>query len=96
MTTVDLKPTKIRIDGHCNHDEIGKDIVCAAISTLSEATYNYLLATGNKVSYIDCEGLYIIKMQSLNAQGEAIINSFKKMVDELIKDYPGNIRWRKK
>ena len=55
MTTVELKPNKIKIYGHCYNDEKGKDIVCAAISTLSEATCNFLKATDNKVSYIDCD-----------------------------------------
>lgn len=94
MTTIDIKLDKIRVYGHSGYAPIGKDIVCAAISTLTEATYNYLLATKNKVNKEESNGVYIINLEELNKQGEAIINSFKDMVDDLVKQYPKNIEWR--
>lgn len=42
MTKIDISSKEIRISGHSGYGTYGNDIVCAAISTLSEATYNYL------------------------------------------------------
>lgn len=34
MTKVTMKPGRICIEGHAGYDQIGKDIVCAGVSTL--------------------------------------------------------------
>ena len=95
MTTIDIKEDIIRVYGHSGYAPVGHDIVCAAISTLTEATYNYLVATNNEVNNEESNGVYIIHLVELNKQGNAIINSFKNMVDDLIKQYPKNLEWRK-
>ena len=95
MTTIDFKTDKIRVYGHSGYAPSGQDIVCAAISTLTEATYNYLEATKNKVSKEENNGVFVINLEELNKQGEAIVLSFKDMVDDLIKQYPYYLTWRK-
>lgn len=94
MTTIEVKENSIRVYGHSMYADIGHDIVCAAISTLTEATYNYLLATENKVANEESDGMYTISIESLNKQGKAIINSFIDMVQDLINQYPNNLGWR--
>ena len=66
MTTIEIKEDIIRVYGHSGYAPIGKDIVCAAISTLTEATYNYLVATKNKVNNEESNGVYIIHLEQLN------------------------------
>lgn len=95
MTTIDFKTDKIRVYGHSGYAPIGHDIVCAAISTLTEATYNYLVATKNKVSNEESNGVYVIHLEELNKQGLAIIDSFIEMIQDLIKQYPKYLTWRK-
>lgn len=94
MTTIDVKEDIIRVYGHSGYAPIGKDIVCAAISTLTEATYNYLLATKNQVNNEESNGVYIIHLVEINKQGEAIIRSFIDMIQDLIKQYPKYLKWR--
>lgn len=94
MTTIDVKEDIIRVYGHSGYAPIGKDIVCAAISTLTEATYNYLVATKNQVNNEESNGVYIIHLVELNKQGEAIIRSFIDMIQDLIKQYPKYLKWR--
>lgn len=94
MTTIDMREDIIRVYGHSGYAPIGKDIVCAAISTLIEATYNYLVATKNKVNNEESNGVYIIHIEGLNKQGQAIISSFIDMVQDLINQYPYNVTWR--
>ena len=95
MTTIDIRQDIIRVYGHSGYAPVGKDIVCAAISTLTEATYNYLVATKNKVNNEESNGVYIIHLEELNKQGQAIIESFIDMLQDLINQYPKYIGWRK-
>lgn len=93
MTTIGISDDWIIVKGHSGYAEFGKDIVCAAISVLSEATYNYLVATGNKVAVLDDEdGLYVIRIDKLNESGKNILKSFKEMVDDIASQYPENVR----
>ena len=94
MTTVGINSDWIIVRGHSGYAEPGKDIVCAAISTLTEATYNYLIATDNKVASTDpdAEGLFIIRIDKLNKAGKKIIESFIQMVDDIASQYPENLR----
>lgn len=92
MTIVTLGNGYVEVKGHSGYAEYGKDIVCAAISTLVEATYNYLLATKNKVEKDDDDGLFIIETKEpLNKAGERIFNEFKSMIYDLSIQYPNNI-----
>ena len=94
MTTIEVKETIIRVYGHSGYAPAGHDIVCAAISTLTEATYNYLVATRNKVNNEESNGVYIIHIEELNKQGKAIIESFINMIQDLINQYQKYIKWR--
>ena len=95
MTTIEVKDDKIRVYGHSGYAESGHDIVCAAISTLTEATYNYLVATENEVNNEEYNGGYVINLEKINKQGKAIIDSFISMVQDLINQYPFYLTWRK-
>ena len=92
MTTIRVEDNFIEISGHSGYATVGSDIVCAAISTLSEATYYYLIATKNKAILEEKNAYYKIVLKELNEVGEAIKNEFIKMVDDLAKQYPNNIR----
>lgn len=39
----DYKENKLQICGHAGYDELGKDIVCAAVSTLFYTLYNQMV-----------------------------------------------------
>ena len=92
MTTIGINSDWIVVKGHSGYDTIGKDIVCAAISTLTEATFNYLVATNNKVEKHDGDGLFIIRIDRLNKAGKEIIEAFKEMVKDIESQYPNNVR----
>lgn len=92
MTTIKVSDSFIEVSGHSEYGDYGKDIVCAAISTLSEATYNYLISTKNKAHFEENDGYYKIILEELNEQGIAIKNEFIRMVDELEEEYGENIR----
>lgn len=92
MTTIEVNEEKIIVKGHSGYDKIGKDIVCAAISVLSEATYNYLLAIGNEVEEEEGDAVFIINIKHLNNAGKKIVESFIQMVDDIASQYPEYVR----
>ena len=101
MTTIKITPQEIEVSGHSGYAEIGKDIVCAAISTLTQATYNYLRKTDNLVVLQDSEGYYLIELLKLNYYGSEIIGSYIEMVEDLASQYPlylkiekGRTKWK--
>ena len=91
MTTIKIEEKKIEVQGHSGYAKKGSDIVCAAISTLIEATYNYLKATGNIVKKTTFDGYIFMLIEVINTNGKNIVKSFTEMVDDLIKQYPENI-----
>lgn len=92
MTTIQVSDKQIIIKGHSGYDEPGKDIVCAAISTLSDATYNYLAALGNKVNKVEGDALFVINIEYINNSSRRILGTFIKMVDDIAEQYPENVR----
>jgi uncharacterized protein YsxB (DUF464 family) len=87
MTIIDSNSNFIEVKGHSGYACYGSDIVCAAISTLVESTYNYLKLTNNNVDLEEKEAYFKIILISLNETGKAIINGFNSMIDELITQY---------
>ena len=88
MTSIEIKSEYIEVKGHSGYAPIGSDIVCAAISTLSQATYNYLEATGNDMGVETSDGyLKMIFKSQLNKAGEEILNSFIEMAKDLEGQY---------
>lgn len=92
MTTIKVNEKFIELEGHSGYGTEGNDIVCSAISTLSEATYNYLKCTKNKVRIEEKSAYYKIILEELNEQGKSIINEFITMVDDLESQYSNYIR----
>lgn len=82
-----------KVSGHANYDDYGKDIVCAAVSSIVITSVNLALKLDEpSVKTINKEGL--IETDVLK-QDEVINKVFTNMVDmleELEKDYSKNIK----
>jgi len=92
MTTIEIGTDYIHVFGHSGYAEEGKDIVCAAISVLTESLDRYLKTTENDVSSVEDIGDYTIFFNELNDIGGALISEYIKMADEICKQYPDNVR----
>ncbi len=93
MIKVEVTKKNISIVGHANFDEYGKDIVCAAASSI-------VLTSIEAIASFDIKSIDVIEKQN---KLEIIINKedniTKKLIDnmlnclnELVKKYPKNIR----
>ena len=92
MTTIEVKEDYIHVYGHSGYAEIGHDIVCSAVSTLTESLDRYLRRTENNVESTEAPGEYTIYLNKLNDAGGALIIEYICMIDEISKDYPDNVR----
>lgn len=93
MIKIKITPDEIKIIGHSNYDEYGKDIICASISTLIIYTLNLLDEFANdKINYIVNSGDFYLNLNNLNENQNKIIKLFKLMLEDLASQYPKNIK----
>ena len=83
---------KISILGHAMYDEYGKDIVCAAASSIATTTINgILLLNKDSLSYdVSEKGLEII-INSDDNNTQILITNMINLFKELEEKYPTNI-----
>jgi len=96
MITIDYKKDKIiseiKISGHANFAEFGKDIVCAAVSSIVTTTINNILTLDDKaIKYVDKDG-YILITNKDSQIADKLLNNMLNMLNELAEDYPKNIK----
>lgn len=88
----------IDLSGHADYAEKGKDIVCAAVSSLFFSTANGLMDfTKAKVEvyekrYIDGRGGSMMHVQSLSIESDLLLKSMLSGMIELSKQYQDNIQ----
>ena len=51
------------IKGHADYDVLGKDIVCAAVSSMAITTINNIIALDESIDYEENSGLLIIRVK---------------------------------
>ena len=96
MITVSYKKDKlikeIKISGHANFAESGKDIVCSAVSSIVTTTINGILTLDyDAIEYVDEDG-YILITNKDSQMADKLLNNMLCMLNELEADYPKNIK----
>ena len=86
------KYKKITMTGHAMYDDYGKDIVCAAASSIATTTVNGVLALNKEsLSYeVSDKGLVIEVKDTLNTT-QTLINNMVNLLKDLEEQYPENI-----
>lgn len=95
MIKVSIKQKQIIIKGHANYDELGKDIVCASVSSMVITTVNAILRIDNEaIKYSENNGVTIdiIKDDEITNK---LINNLIDLLEELEKQYPKYIEIRR-
>lgn len=82
----------IEIKGHSNFETIGKDIVCASISSASYLLINILGEyLDDDMDYTECDDLLRIDVYKTNDITEIVLSNFAGMMEELKMQYPENV-----
>ena len=94
MIKVDLtKENVITISGHANYDDLGKDIVCASVSSIVITTINAIIEIDNEaIDYSDNGKKITIKVIKQDEITLKLINNMILLLEELQNDYKDNIK----
>ncbi len=94
MIKIDIKDqNKIIITGHANYDDIGKDIVCASVSSIVITTINGILEIDeDAIEYEDLDNKIELEVIKNNDIVNKLIKNMIFMLEVLEKDYPKNIK----
>ena len=95
MIKVSIKKNQIIIKGHANYDELGKDIVCASVSSIVITTVNAILKINHEaIKYNDNKGVTIDIIKDDEIVNK-LINNLIDLLEELSKQYPKYIEIRR-
>lgn len=86
---------KIIISGHANYDDLGKDIVCAAVSSIAFTTINILLKLEKNIQYKKEQNKIKIKIIQNDKELDLIIKNLIETLQELRQQYPKNLKIHK-
>ena len=83
----------LSIRGHAGYAEHGKDIVCAAVSTLVQALiYSIDGLTADEIQYNIKPGMVDIKHGNLSAEAQLLVDSFFVGIRMIADNYPSNVQ----
>lgn len=93
MIRVKLNDDSIIIKGHANFDDYGKDIVCAAVSSIVTACANDMHIVNPKgLNYEDDGNAIKIEIIRNDELLYKLLNNLKELLINLAEDYPKNIK----
>ena len=88
------KVYELVIKGHAGYDVHGKDIVCAAVSSMAITTVNNIIALDDSIDYEENSGLLIIRVKRDTEINNKLLDNLVRMLIELKNQYPKNIEIR--
>jgi len=90
---VDKNIKEIKITGHANYDEYGKDIVCSSASSIVITSVNAIITFDEEyIDYLEEENKFTIKINKYDDVLEKLITNMLNMLKELENDYPKYIK----
>ena len=93
MITITRGKDHITINGHAGYAQIGKDIVCAGVSTLVQTLIQSVEElTQDTIEYDMKPGKVHIKFWNLSSESRTLIDSFFIGVDMIAYEYPDHVK----
>lgn len=93
MIRVLKKDDHIEVSGHAAFAEYGKDIVCAAVSSIVITTVNGIISIDDKsINYVEKDGFISIDVIKHSKEVDALILNMMNLLKELEIQYKKNIR----
>jgi len=88
-----VKKDEIRIKGHANYSELGKDIVCASVSSVIYTTVNCIMnIDNNSIKYTDDGNIITIKKINSNNIVDILLKTMIEILKDLENQYKENIK----
>ena len=92
MVKVYVSKNLIEIKGHSNYDDLGKDIVCSAVSSIVTTTINGIISINeDAIKYNYHDDKMVIEVNSDDLVTWKLLDNMIDLLKSLVKDYPKNI-----
>ncbi len=83
---------KVKVSGHADFADYGKDIVCSAVSSIVTTTINNIIALDkNAIKYEANDGDILITNND-SEMASKLLDNMIRMLEELESNYPKNIK----
>ena len=93
MIKISVTDDEVIISGHANHDDYGKDIVCASVSSIAITTVNAVIEFNpESIKVEEKEGYLKIDVIEHTRETDILISSMMDLLYELESKYPKNIK----
>ena len=84
VITVTITEHGLTVDGHAGYAKIGNDIICAAVSALTQGLIHSIKAlTDDEISYSVASGHVDIRCGNLSEKGKLLMDSFFIAVSDI-------------
>lgn len=89
MTKIKIREGHISVSGHSGYSKDGKDIVCSAVSMLTQSLIESIEAlTDDKILYEISLGRVDIYYKNLSDRSKLLIDSFFVGICAIVRTYP--------
>ncbi len=93
MIRVQVFKNKIKVNGHSGYEENGKDIVCAAVSSIVITTVNAIIRLEpSTITYQESDGMVEINILEENEMTNTLILNMVDLLKDLEKNYSKYIK----
>lgn len=93
MIEISITDRTVKISGHADYAPPGQDIVCAAVSVLSQTLIESLeRLTEDTITYNIKPGMVDINYRNLSERGKLLLDSFFVGVRMIAAEYPDNVK----
>ena len=84
--------SEIKISGHANYEDVGKDIVCAGVSSALTTTVNACLTFDENAIEYENKKLFILKNNKKDKITNKLLENFQNILKSIEEDYKENIK----
>lgn len=93
MIAVSVRKDGIEITGHANYAEVGKDIVCAGVTVLTQTLIRSMEdLTRDEIEYEISPGKADIHYGNMSEGGKLLVDSFFIGVCSIADEFPDHVR----
>lgn len=85
---------KVKVFGHSGYDDIGKDIVCSAVSTAMYVTIGILQKINQDMKYFENEKEAIMQIELIKTDKftNNVMDNLQEVLESIANDYPDFIQ----
>lgn len=95
MIEVRIRPECIEISGHAGYAEPGKDIVCAAVTALTQTLIQSIEnLTDDKIEYRIYPGKVEVEYRNLSEKSKTLVDSFFVGICLIAEEFPEYVKVR--